>query len=129
MQAGRVRVAPVPILLAQVTEATVAGFLVRLREGDADHPALSSTSAARTVVAVRGFHRFAVADGLATTDPASVPRITGTAQMRSTPMSTVPRRRCSRTETMEVGMMTASEVPTAVGIATSGAWPRSLNTS
>ncbi len=57
--------------LEQVTEATVAGFLVRLREGDADHPALSSTSAARTVVAVRGFHRFAVADGLATTDPAS----------------------------------------------------------
>lgn len=57
--------------LAQVSEATVAGFLVRLREGDADHPALSSTSAARTVVAVRGFHKFAVADGLATTDPAS----------------------------------------------------------
>ncbi len=57
--------------LAQVSEATVAGFLVRLREGDAEHPALSSTSAARTVVAVRGFHKFAVADGLATTDPAS----------------------------------------------------------
>jgi integrase/recombinase XerD len=57
--------------LAVITEATVAGFLMRLREGDADHPALSSTSAARTVVAVRGFHKFAVADGLATNDPAS----------------------------------------------------------
>jgi len=57
--------------LDQVTEATVTDFLVRLREGDADHPALSSTSAARTVVAVRGFHKFAVADGLATMDPAS----------------------------------------------------------
>ncbi len=56
--------------LADVTEATVAAFLVRLREGDQNHPALSSTSAARTVVAVRGFHRFAVADGLATVDPA-----------------------------------------------------------
>jgi integrase/recombinase XerD len=44
---------------------------MRLREGDAEHQALSSTSAARTVVAVRGFHRFAVADGLATVDPAS----------------------------------------------------------
>jgi integrase/recombinase XerD len=57
--------------LDQVTEATVSGFLMRLREGDADHPPLSATSAARTVVAVRGFHRFAVADGLATLDPAS----------------------------------------------------------
>lgn len=57
--------------LAAVTEATVAAFLVRLREGDRDHPPLSSTSAARTVVAVRGFHRFAVRDGLATHDPAS----------------------------------------------------------
>ena len=57
--------------LASITEATVTGFLVRLREGDEVHPALSSTSAARTVVAVRGFHRFTVADGLATLDPAS----------------------------------------------------------
>ena len=44
---------------------------MRLREGDAEHPPLSSTSAARTVVAVRGFHKFAVADGLATLDPAA----------------------------------------------------------
>jgi integrase/recombinase XerD len=56
--------------LDRVTEQTVADFLVRLREGDPDHPPLSSTSAARTVVAVRGFHRFALADGLATGDPA-----------------------------------------------------------
>ncbi|CAA9370556.1 MAG: Site-specific tyrosine recombinase XerD [uncultured Nocardioides sp.] len=57
--------------LDDVTEAVVAAFLMRLREGDADHPALGSTSAARTVVAVRGFHKFAVADGLTTLDPAS----------------------------------------------------------
>ncbi|MEX0429165.1 site-specific tyrosine recombinase XerD [Nocardioides sp. DS6] len=62
--------------LDAVTEATVTEFLVRLREGDpgweatGGHPPLSSTSAARTVVAVRGFHKFAVADGLAQTDPA-----------------------------------------------------------
>ena len=57
--------------LDRVDEATVTAFLVRLREGDADHPPLSSTSAARTVVAVRGFHKFAVSDGLAAADPAA----------------------------------------------------------
>jgi integrase/recombinase XerD len=57
--------------LDDVTEAMVAEFLARLREGDADHPPLTATSAARTVVAVRGFHRFAVRDGLARTDPAA----------------------------------------------------------
>jgi integrase/recombinase XerD len=57
--------------LDEVTESAVAAFLIRLREGDEHHPALGSTSAARTVVAVRGFHKFAVADGLATLDPAS----------------------------------------------------------
>ena len=57
--------------LDDVTEATVTDFLVRLREGDEAHPPLSASSAARTVVAVRGFHKFAVADGLATLDPAA----------------------------------------------------------
>ena len=60
--------------LSGVSEATVSAFLVRLREGDpgeGGHPALSATSAARTLVAVRGFHRFAVRDGLATVDPAA----------------------------------------------------------
>ena len=57
--------------LSAITEATVSDFLVHLREGDADHQALSSTSAARTVVAVRGFHKFVVTDGLAELDPAA----------------------------------------------------------
>ncbi len=57
--------------LAAITEATVTAFLVRLREGDQVHPPLSASSAARTVVAVRGFHKFAVADGLAALDPAA----------------------------------------------------------
>jgi integrase/recombinase XerD len=60
--------------LDAVTDAQVAAFLVRLREGDADRPPLSATSAGRTVVAVRGFHKFCVADGLATTDPAAAVR-------------------------------------------------------
>ncbi len=57
-----------------VDEATVTAFLVALREGSADHPPLSSTSAARTLVAVRGFHKFAVSDGLARADPAAAVR-------------------------------------------------------
>jgi len=57
--------------LGGVTEGTVTAFLVHLREGNDDHPALSAASAARTLVAVRGFHRFAVRDGLATVDPAA----------------------------------------------------------
>jgi integrase/recombinase XerD len=49
----------------------VLAFLSALREGDGEHPALSATSAARTVVAVRGFHKFAVNDGLARIDPSA----------------------------------------------------------
>jgi len=57
--------------LDAVTETTVAAFLMHLREGDSEHPPLSATSAGRTVVAVRGFHKFCVNDGLATQDPAA----------------------------------------------------------
>ncbi|MBD8869280.1 site-specific tyrosine recombinase XerD [Nocardioides donggukensis] len=60
--------------LAAITESVVGAFLVRLREGDAEHPPLGATSAARTVVAVRGFHKFTVRDGLATVDPAAAVR-------------------------------------------------------
>ncbi|HEY0576893.1 MAG TPA: site-specific tyrosine recombinase XerD [Pseudonocardia sp.] len=56
--------------LAEVTEAVVAEFLAVLREGDTDHPPLAASSAARTLVAVRGLHRFAVRDGLLPTDAA-----------------------------------------------------------
>jgi len=55
---------------AGVEEAEVSGFLMRLREGDADHVALGPGSAARAVVAVRGFHRFVLREGLSATDPA-----------------------------------------------------------
>jgi integrase/recombinase XerD len=53
-----------------VEAATVAAFLAYLRDGDADHPPLSATSAARAVIAVRGLHRFALRDGLVETDVA-----------------------------------------------------------
>jgi integrase/recombinase XerD len=60
--------------LTQVDEAGVAEFLVHLREGDSEHPPLSAGSAGRAVVAVRGFHRFAVRDGLSEGDPAAAVR-------------------------------------------------------
>jgi integrase/recombinase XerD len=60
--------------LDAVHEETVTDFLVALREGDADHPPLSAGSAARTVVAVRGFHRFAVREGLSQVDPSAAVR-------------------------------------------------------
>ncbi|MCM0622438.1 site-specific tyrosine recombinase XerD [Nocardioides bruguierae] len=60
--------------LADVGEQTVAGFLAHLRAGDDTHPPLGPSSAARAVVAVRGFHKFTVADGLAEVDPAAAVR-------------------------------------------------------
>jgi integrase/recombinase XerD len=60
--------------LDRVSETVVASFLMRLREGDDDHPPLSASSAARTVVAVRGFHRFCVREGLTGVDPAAAVR-------------------------------------------------------
>jgi len=56
--------------LGSVTDADVGEFLAALRSGDGDRPPLSATSAARTVVAVRGFHRFALREGLSSDDPA-----------------------------------------------------------
>jgi integrase/recombinase XerD len=54
-----------------VSEAQVQAFLASLREGDADHPALSAASAARCLVAVRGLHRFALREGLTHDDAAA----------------------------------------------------------
>jgi integrase/recombinase XerD len=56
--------------LDQVTEHDVARFLASLREGDPEHPALAASSAGRTLVTVRGLHRFASREGLAADDPA-----------------------------------------------------------
>ncbi|WP_283818665.1 site-specific tyrosine recombinase XerD [Jatrophihabitans telluris] len=56
--------------LAEVSATDVADFLMALREGNADHPPLSAASAARAVVAVRGLHKFAYADGQVAADVA-----------------------------------------------------------
>lgn len=58
------------ISFTQVTSEQVSDFLVALRLGDSAHPALAPTSAARTVIAVRGLHSFLVKEGITTSDPA-----------------------------------------------------------
>jgi integrase/recombinase XerD len=56
--------------LVEVTEAMVGAYLAWLRAGDEDHAPLVASSAARALVAVRGFHRFAQREGLVGHDPA-----------------------------------------------------------
>ena len=58
--------------LAGVTEPDVSEFLVALRKGDPDNGVvpLSAVSAARALIAVRGLHRFAAAEGIAAVDVA-----------------------------------------------------------
>ncbi|QUR67469.1 site-specific tyrosine recombinase XerD [Mycobacterium spongiae] len=62
--------------LAKVGEDDVSDFLVALRRGDPDSgaAALSAVSAARALIAVRGLHRFAAAEGLADLDVARTVR-------------------------------------------------------
>jgi integrase/recombinase XerD len=62
--------------LAKVAEDDVSEFLVALRRGDPDTgaAALSAVSAARALIAVRGLHRFAAAEGLAELDVARAVR-------------------------------------------------------
>ena len=56
---------------AAVGESDVTQFLASLREGAPQRPPLSASSAARTLVAVRGLHRFLVMEGASETDPAA----------------------------------------------------------
>lgn len=46
-----------------VGESDIADFLATLREGTPEHPPLAASSAARTLVAVRGFHKFLTLEG------------------------------------------------------------------
>lgn len=55
---------------ADVTELHVSSFLAALRTGNGDHPPLAASSAARTLVAVRGLHKFLALEGETTHNPA-----------------------------------------------------------
>lgn len=58
----------------EVTRAHVTDFLAAVREGSDGRPRLAASSAARTLAAVRGLHRFLADEGQLDTDPAhSVP--------------------------------------------------------
>lgn len=57
--------------LREVTEVDVADFVSALRLGSDSFPPLAPSSAARTVIAVRGLHRFALAEGVVDVDVAA----------------------------------------------------------
>jgi len=52
----------------QITAADVSEFLAVLRTGSPGHPPLAASSAARAVVAARGWHRFLFAEGTVSSD-------------------------------------------------------------
>jgi integrase/recombinase XerD len=56
--------------IGDVGENDVADFAASLRHATPEAPALSASSAARIVVSVRTFHRFAAREGLTPVDPA-----------------------------------------------------------
>jgi integrase/recombinase XerD len=98
--------------LGEVTAADVAEFLAVMREGDEEHAALAVSSAARAVIAVRGLHAFAVAQGLAADDPA-----------REVPPPSPPRRLPKAITLTEVERLLAASGPAPD---TAGADPRLL---
>jgi site-specific recombinase XerD len=101
-----------------VSTQDVADYLAGLREGDEDHPPLAASSAGRAVVAVRGLHAFAVAEGLAADDPARLVR------------PPAPPRRLPRAISIpEVERLLAAaggDGTAADGLAAAGATPGSL---
>ena len=103
--------------LGEVTAADVSEFLASLREGDDEHAAQAVSSAARAVIAVRGLHAFAVAEGLAEADPA-----------REVPPPSPPRRLPKAITLAEVERLLAASGPGPEDQsgASAGIEPRSL---
>ncbi|WP_280396862.1 site-specific tyrosine recombinase XerD [Nocardia carnea] len=56
--------------LEAVTGVDIGEFTVALRAGDERHPPLAAGSVARALIAVRGLHRFAAAEGMISADVA-----------------------------------------------------------
>jgi integrase/recombinase XerD len=53
-----------------VSANDISDFLISLRLGNEQHPALAPSSAARTLIAVRGLHAFLAKEGITTSDSA-----------------------------------------------------------
>lgn len=79
--------------LADVSTAVVNDYLAVLRSGDERHPALSASSTARAMSAVRGLHRFAVRERWSRDDPtrAVVPPRVGQRLPKAIPFEEVER--------------------------------------
>ena len=56
--------------IAQASEGDIEDFLTYLRTGNSEHPPLSVSSSARSIIAVRGFHKFHAREN-ASGDPAA----------------------------------------------------------
>ena len=58
--------------IGRIREQDVSDFVIALRTGDPNRelPPLAASSAARALIAVRGFHRFAAAEGMTAVDVA-----------------------------------------------------------
>ncbi len=89
---------------AAVREADVSDFLAAIRTGEDGGSPLSATSAARTVVAVRGFHKFLLLEGATPDDPA------GAVQPPQT-----PKRLPKAISVAEVERLLAATDPETVG--------------
>ncbi|MFL1380784.1 tyrosine recombinase [Nocardiopsis protaetiae] len=76
-----------------VTPAVVGSFVRALREGGDGRAPLAAASAARTLAAVRGLHRFAVREGRAAADPTAdlAPPATPMRLPKAVPVETVER--------------------------------------
>ncbi|WP_330254061.1 site-specific tyrosine recombinase XerD [Nocardia sp. NBC_00565] len=108
--------------LEQVSEADVAEFTMVLRAGGNRHPPLAASSVARALIAVRGLHRFAAAEGMTSTDVAHAvkPPAPGRRLPKALPYDQVLRL----LEAAGGGPMDAAD-PTAGGPGTDGG-PRGL---
>ena len=95
--------------IGQVASGDVASYVARLREGDADHAPLAASSAGRAMVAVRGLHAFACAQGMTEVDPA-----------RQVPPPAPPRRLPKAISVEEVERLLDASGPATSGPATSG---------
>ncbi len=73
--------------LAEVHQSDVAGFVAALRDGGDGHRPLSVSSVARTLVAVRGLHRFLLLEGLTADDPSADVPVPRAAQRLPTALS------------------------------------------
>ncbi|MFC4555455.1 site-specific tyrosine recombinase XerD [Georgenia faecalis] len=74
--------------LEDVVEDDVTAYVEAVRGGDDGGQALAASSAGRAVVAIRGWHRFAVLEGRAVDDPTSHVRPPATAKRLPTALST-----------------------------------------